>query len=61
MSRLWPYLLTEFATIFDSKYLKDADSKIDEAKLIERLELVKEGLKLVHLMSSLNIEAFCMN
>ena len=57
MSRLWPYLLTEFATIFDSKYLLN----IDEEKHIERLQLVKEGLKLVHLMSTINIESFCMN
>ena len=59
MSRLWPYILTELDNLFDSKYLQK--QKAGENDEIERLKLIEEGIKLVQLMSRLNIEDFYMN
>jgi hypothetical protein len=49
MRRLWPHLLSEMVSVFD-KQPEDLD--------IGTLQLTFEGLKLIELMSQLNIEDF---
>jgi len=53
MRKLWPHLLNELDNVFDNS----RGTKLT----MESLNLAFEGLKLVELMSQLNIEDFQMN
>ena len=47
LRKLWPHLLNEFVSVFD-----DQDSNI---------EIIFEAIKIIELMSSINLEDFQMN
>jgi hypothetical protein len=49
MRRLWPHLLSEMVSVFEKQ-----PQNLD----ISNLQLTFEGLKLIELMSQLNIEDF---
>lgn len=51
LRKLWPHLLNELISVFESKDLDNKDS----------VDLTIEAIKLVELLSSLNIEDFQMN
>lgn len=60
LRKLWPHLLTELISVFETRSAdpENGNSKANTALDKENADLTIEAIKLVELLSSLNIEEF---
>lgn len=61
IKRLWPHLLAELVSVFDKSKVYMDRSDMGQTIEEENYQTTKEAIKVVELMSQLNIEEFQMN